>query len=229
MKLKTWAGLTAFVVVAALPRTWADTITEWTDAGEMPASANWTSGNAALSLITGWIASASDADTFAIYINDPAAFSASSAGSMVYDTQLFLFDQNGIGVAANDDIANSSGNYDPHSALPAGSIPGLTAPGVYYISISSWDYDPHSAGGAIFTDDTNYDKVVFNNGPGGSQPVSGWDGTGGQNGALGSFQIALTGASLVPSVPEPGAIGLISIGFIAFCVRQLSAKGAENV
>lgn len=221
--VNNWSRMAAAVLTAALSATsGADTITETSDVGPMPASALWTEGNAALTLIAGWIESAADADTFAIYINDPAAFSANTTGSAVFDTQLFLFDQNGFGIAANDDIRNGSDGYDPRSALPVHSIPGLVTPGIYYLAISSWDYDPHSDAGAIFTDDAAYNAVVFNNGPGGAAPVSGWDGNGGLNGALGAYQIALSGATLIPSVPEPGAIALISIGVIGCCARRLS-------
>lgn len=228
--VRNWPVIT---VAALLAATWsatggarADSITEGGDAGYLPATAQWDYGTGALSLVTGSIDSASDADMFAIYISDPAAFSASTTGSTVFDTQLFLFDASGIGIAANDDILNGGGQYNPWSALPVGSIPNLTA-GLYYIAISSWDYDPVNESGNIFTDDDTYNAVVFNMGPGGGSPVETWEGTGALNGALGAYQINLTGAEYARvNIPEGPTIAMLAIGAIAVLGKR-AATGAQ--
>jgi hypothetical protein len=45
---------------------------------------------------------------YAIYIEDPATFSATTVGGATFDTQLWLFDANGKGVVANDDSGGNS-------------------------------------------------------------------------------------------------------------------------
>ena len=62
------------------------------------------------------------------------------------DTQLFLFDADGLGVYANDDSAATS-----QSTLPAGHPLTPAAPGEYLLGVSPYDRDPQSDAGAIFT------------------------------------------------------------------------------
>src|SRR5262249_40505363 len=78
-----------------------------------------------------------DSDLYAIFIFDPAGFSATTVGGATFDTQLQLFNAAGIGVMFNDDVISTS----RQSLLPtvAGGRPAsiaLTTPGIYYIGIS---------------------------------------------------------------------------------------------
>lgn len=206
----------AAATLACVTRSAAGIITELGDAGNMPNTAQSTIGVSSLDAISGTLSSYQDADMFLIRIFDPATFSATtdSADTTAWDTQLFLFDAAGMGLVANDDIGNGVGPYNPRSVLVAGSGLNPTAPGLYYLAVSGWDRDPHSSGGAIFTDDTYYTGSVGPLGPGGTQPISGWDGDGSLNGGLGSYTITLSGAQF-SAVPEPTAALLLIIAGVA--------------
>src|SRR5689334_10843693 len=108
-------------------------------------------------------------DLFLIRIDDPAHFCATTVpcpehcGSADFDTQLWLFDANGLGVLGNNDTAVGSGALG--SPIVTGSTLGpfacdetgshVIAPGLYYIGISNLQV-PFSAGGPIFQfDDAN--------------------------------------------------------------------------
>ncbi|MEP0877549.1 DVUA0089 family protein [Funiculus sociatus GB2-M2] len=60
-------------------------------------------------------------------------FFATTVGGANFDTQLFLFDEDGILVAQNDD---SSGTFQ--STLPASTLES----GTYFLAISSFNNDP---------------------------------------------------------------------------------------
>lgn len=199
----------------AAPRAAADVIFETVDAGDMPLAAFFGSGNGTLAGINGALSDGTDADMYAIYIADPAVFSASTQGTTgVYDTQLFLFDANGYGISANDDIANGNGPYNPRSRIAAGSAFAPPARGLYYLAISGWDRDPHSTGGAIFTDDSNYVATVGPTNVGGGSPISGWDSNGNLNGGIGNYEIHLTGAAFATPIPEAPTLALTAMGLL---------------
>lgn len=201
----------------AAPRAAADAIFESVDAGDMPPAAFFGSGNGSLSRIDGTLTTGTDVDMFAIYITDPAGFSARTNGGGsggVYDTQLFLFDADGYGVSANDDIANGNGPYNPRSRISAGSAFAPAAPGLYYLAISGWDRDPHSSAGAIFTDDATYAAVVGPTNVGGGLPISGWDSNGDLNGGIGAYTIHLTGATFATPIPEAPTLALTAMGLL---------------
>ena len=173
--------------------------TEVGDAGDLPGTAQVVTGGGPLDTIFG-VMNNPDADMYQIYISNPAGFSAYAIGN---DTQLFLFDQSGMGVYANDDGGISGFN----AFLPAGDPSSPTTPGIYYLAVSQFNLDPYSAGGLIFPS-SPFGQVFGPTGPGGGSPVSYWSGgTGSQESG---YQIELTGASYV--IPAPGAILLGSIG-----------------
>jgi len=212
--LATVAGLP----ILAAPRAAADVIFETIDAGDMPHSAFFGTGNGVLTAINGALADGVDVDMYAIYVTDPAGFSATTSGGgagRVYDTQLFLFDAGGYGVSANDDITNGAGGYNPRSRLAAGSAYAPAATGLYYIAISGWDRDPHSAAGPIFTDDVTYVGTVGPTNVGGALPVSGWDSNGNLNGGIGNYTIQLTGASFATPIPEAPTLALAAMGVLS--------------
>jgi hypothetical protein len=171
--------------------------TEVGDAGDLPGTAQIVSGSGPLDTIFGVMNF--DADMYQIYISDPAGFSAYAIG---VDPQLFLFDQSGMGVYANDDGGISGLN----AFLPAGNIYSPTTPGKYYLAISNFNLDAYSASGLIFPS-SPFNQVFGPTGPGGGNPVSYWAGG---TGVGGEYTIELTGASYV--IPAPGAILLGSIG-----------------
>ena len=102
---------------------------------------------------------------------DGASFSASTVGGTMLDTQLFLFDSQGLGIYSNDDAAFGVRG----SRLPAHHRFSPTGPGVYFLAISSFNNDPQSVDGEIFPDMFSRslypDVVVDAAGVGGHEPV----------------------------------------------------------
>ena len=199
------------VVALAVGPTFADTHTEVGDAGDLPATAQATGipGNS-LDWIDGAIGSLGDADMFAIWIGDLSAFGASTDNAVTgaFDTQLFLFDSGGLGVAFNDD-----GGSSLTSVFPVGSVAGPA--GLYYIAVSRWDNDPSSAGGEIFPNVILSTDVEGPTVSGGVSPITSW----GVGNATGGYRIDLTNAQAAEGVviPLPAAVwaGLALLGGIS--------------
>lgn len=124
---------------------------------------------------------ANDADLYKITIDTPASFSASTCGGAGFDTQLFLLDANGRGIACNDDVCAAQSTIT--NAL-------VTTAGVYYLAVSNYDRDPVSLGGLIFPNGSSGQNGPT--GPGGALPIVGWSGT---VAAGGAYTITLTGCS----------------------------------
>lgn len=102
-----------------------------------------TVGAGPLDRINGEVVSDGDRDLYCIRVTNYTAFRATTVGQpgTLSDTQLFLFDANGMGVTHNDDSAGGA-----RSTLT--SI-FLTSNGIYHIGISAYNGDPNSAGGLI--------------------------------------------------------------------------------
>jgi hypothetical protein len=162
------------------------------DAGDLPATAQTVTGSGPIPGITGVLTSRDDVDMFKIQICDAAAFSADAinAATTFADTQLFLFDSDGYGIAFDDDDPQLSG-YQSH--LSSQWVPGN---GVYFVAISGWDQDPRGnvSGGEIWNDGP-YNEERRPDGPAAGEQVGSWD-TGGYY--LGYYLITLTGACCLP-------------------------------
>jgi hypothetical protein len=145
------------------PEAAAQTWTESPDAGELPAGAQAPSGVGALTTITGTIPATNDNDADMYRFCIPGALNSLSYN--IVDPQQFLFDDAGLGLAANDDIV---AGVDCRSRL----IYTAAEPGVHYLAISRFNREPASSGGAIFPDLGQ--GVLGPTGRGGSLPVSSW-------------------------------------------------------
>ncbi len=170
-----WALLTiGALTLSASAQIW----NEQGDAGDLPETAQST-GSGSLTQIQGTL-DVNDVDMYAIYITDPGAFSASTVGGATWDTQLFLFDANGVGVVAADD----TGGLQSTINNTAGCI---TAPGLYYLAITRYNKDPLGCndGGLWSTNDNNCP-----NGPEASSRVNSWTTS---TGTAGAYTIFLTG------------------------------------
>jgi hypothetical protein len=148
------------------------------DAGDLPETSQST-GSDAIPVIRGQL-DASDVDMYAIYIEDPATFSATTVGGATFDTQLWLFDANGKGVVANDD----SGGLQSRIDNTAGCI---TAPGVYYLAISRF---PRNAAGC---EGSGIWAGRTNNCPDGDEATSRVASWFNSTSAAGEYRIFLTG------------------------------------
>jgi hypothetical protein len=185
------------------------------DAGDLPATAQ-NVGSGAVASITGGFANGSDADVYRLCLSDGASFSATTVASPPRDTQLFLFDADGIGVYSNDDVG-----LGVHvSRLPAGHRFSPSSGGEYYLAVSAFNNDPWSDAGEIFPDAFSpslyLDGVVDASGPGAAEPVSSW--TGAPRGASGAYSIDLTGTAACDTTPpsvdlrSPVSGGLVKQG-----------------
>lgn len=178
--MRTWLVLVLGVLVTATPALAADW-TEDGDATDLPPGQT-TVGEGTLDNIYGFL-DADDADMYCIYVEDPSVFRATTCGNS-WDTQLFLFDPDGIGLSFNDD---DPGGCGLQSTVTGVYLPG---PGTYLLAISSYDWDPAGANGDIW-EDSPYGQERAPDGPGAPGPVIGWGGTGFNDG---DYTILLTGA-----------------------------------
>jgi len=170
---------------AFLPTPQAGMWAEPADAPLSPPGQN-TVGTGSLDYIYGTIADTLDADAYCIDIVNPAAFSATVYGLPESDTQLFLLDASGFGVAFDDD---DPAGGTPHSRITGTFVPG---PGNYTLAISSFDRDILGAGAAPIWVDTLFSEERAPDGAGG--PYSGWvdagNGTGPADGSEHSIRTA---------------------------------------
>jgi hypothetical protein len=185
----------------AVPLASAQVWPEAGDAGKLPATAQRPAGAGPLLSITGDV-TFGDPDMYEIYVTGNGAFSALAQGAspLFLDPQLYLFDAQGRGVYANENLWPPNPFFSPGAALlPAGHALTPVAPGRYFLAISTRYIEPVSDHGAIFPCvgcNTSIDAHAPT-GPGGAYAVTGWPGFGF---TAGSYTIALTGAEFVATV-----------------------------
>ncbi|MGC1306034.1 MAG: DUF4114 domain-containing protein [Phormidesmis sp.] len=187
--------------------------TESNDAGESLATATSiiTEQMMPLESISGNLSG--DADLYKIFLAGGQTFAATTISrktmdipvdqalglpiAVVIDPKIFLFDEQGNGVYANDDLFGSA-----QSTLPSGAG-GFSpeASGIYYLGISGTGYDAVSADGQIFPG-APFDQVVGPTGLGGGSPLTGFAGDTSES--SGEYTISLTGAQTIMAVFEPG-------------------------
>jgi hypothetical protein len=140
---------------------------------------------------------------YCIEIVDVANFWASTTNNGTsIDTQLWLFDENGIGVTFDDD--------DPGGAGLQSTITGVFVeyPGCYYLAISTYDYDAMNPAGLEIWLDTPFNVERAPDGPGAPGPVASW----GASGSSGEYQIDLRGTTYC--IPEPASLLLLGLGAV---------------
>ncbi|MBM4108500.1 MAG: hypothetical protein FJ255_06765 [Phycisphaerae bacterium] len=168
------------------------------DAGDLPGTAQVAAGSGPLTSLSGTNA-ASDADLFVIDICFPGNFSATTVGSVTWDTQLWLFHADGRGIVHNDDAPTGT----LQSRLTNLFTSSLT-PGRYILGISRYNRDPVNSTAALIWANTPFNVERAPDGPGataGDIVVSAWTGT---HTTTGTYTIALTGACFVSTCPGTG-------------------------
>jgi hypothetical protein len=210
MKRKLLPLLAVLAGAALATHVKADVWTESGDAGGvMPGQV--TVGGGRLTSIVGELRGTNDEvfdfeDMYQIYIDEPTNFSATTVGGADFDTQLFLFNELGIGIAHNDDSASTL-----RSTL---SSQFILEPGMYTIAVTGYNRDPVSASGLIWQN-SPFGTERAADGPGAADPVNGWTGTG----ASGEYSIAITGATFA-NIPTPGAMALLGLGSVMAIKRK---------
>ncbi|MBI4780811.1 MAG: filamentous hemagglutinin N-terminal domain-containing protein [Oscillatoriophycideae cyanobacterium NC_groundwater_1537_Pr4_S-0.65um_50_18] len=160
-----FTGREGNIVVQGAPE---NPFTEVSDADQLLNTAqpvnNATDGTG-VNAINGNLDNNNDVDLYQLYLTAGVPFRASTVKGPGTDTQLFLFDGNGLGLASNDDSANTRQSTVPLNEpfIPAAS-------GTYYLGISPYNIDPRSPEGYIFGASGDLD------GPGAGLPLSGWNG-----------------------------------------------------
>ncbi len=184
----------------------ADIWAEQGDAGGL-VPGQQTTGTGPLTSISGLLNTGDLEDAFAIRISDPANFRATAVGGTSFDTQLFLFDAAGNGIAFNDD---SQGTFQ--STLTNLFTSNLSA-GIYILAIAGYNHDAFDAGGnQIFADAPFLSERGPNAGVG---PLASWQ----TSGETGSYTLALQGAEFA-TVPTPGAVALAGLGMLVAWKRK---------
>lgn len=181
-----WIWLLGFPATVA-----ANTWVEQGDAPPLPPGQQ-TQGVGSLTQIVGTLPGATDVDLFAINIDNPAGFSASTVGGAAFNTQLFLFNSTGLGVTHHDNVSAQN----QQSQITGQFVPG---PGVYFLGISGFNRDPFSPANQPLWNDQPFTVERPADGPGAANPVANWGGMG----PGGPYTIDLTGARFVNQPPPP--------------------------
>ena len=168
--MRTWllCGIALMLVFASpvMAATWA----EDGDAGDLPATAQVPVGQGALDAITGTLP-AGDADMYCISIVDDTLVDIQTCTGTSFDTQLFLFRADGIGVGMNDDACSLQSDITPATM----TCPAAVGPGEYLIAVSKYNKDPvDNAGGLLWLSGTAEHCA---DGPAAANPIAGWTGT----------------------------------------------------
>jgi hypothetical protein len=217
-----------FMAVSSQATTWNETADGGGDAGNAPiGSAQVTAGAGALTSITGemdWFNLGDHADAFVIRVTDPAAFFASTdpsvGGSFIDDggfeddSRLYLFDDVGNLVFANDDAPPAAGGSlesylsDP-STWPGVLVnsPGSVAAGqLYTLVVTYFSNDVLDAAGTPIADfGSDFDALHgFNPAATG---IASWEDPGDFDSGW-TYTIVLGGATY--AVPEPSSALLLS-------------------
>ena len=204
------AGITSVSATTCQnPGIWDEGDFGQTDAGKMPKTANITTGLGALTRICGNLSDPTNGvDMYEILVT--GLFSATTSGrgaNPIADPALFLFDETGHALLAND---NACG------CLQAGLFDVPLLPGLYFLAIAVNDQDPENKNGKLifgsgFTGSTGPVLPQVNN-----TNLDSWSGNGS---ATGQYLIDLTGAQFAET-PEPATLGLIGAGLTLIFVRR---------
>jgi hypothetical protein len=212
MRALTVGGALALALVVSSGTASAIPYVEIGDAGALIGSHQNVGGG--VDSIVGGMTGATDVDLYRLVLA-AGTFTASTGNAAIGngpDTQLFLFNASGMGIAGNDDA--------PSNGTQRSFISANLAAGVYYLAVSVFNQDPYSSGGYIFPDYFNCcgHPVDGPTGPGGGSALSFWaDGPAGAGtGQTGAYTVELNQAT----VPEPGTLLLLGGGISAMALRR---------
>ena len=159
--------LTAFLFLSAAmgATVRAQVWSEAGDAGDLPASAQTTVGEGALTTLIGSLASDVDVDMYCIQIVDEASFLARLQCAVMLGPSPYLFDSSGVGVATNETC--SGGDKLISSAF-------VTTGGLYYLAVAFGGRAALAGADDIWLPAITTERAP--DGPGAANPVDGWGG-----------------------------------------------------
>jgi hypothetical protein len=172
------------------------------DAGDVPQAAQVPEGSGSLTTIIGSLEPGGDADMYLVYIDTPSLFRATTCEETAVDTQLWLFNFEGMGVTFDDDDPDCG----VFSSITGGFVP---ASGFYYLCCSAYDWDALDPEGEEIWLDEPYDEERIPDGLGAPGPVTAWGDLGYEDGA---YQIRLNGVSFPNSSNVTDSRGGLEIG-----------------
>ena len=218
----------------------AKLFTESADAGESLATAVSviTDQRTPLESISGTLSG--DSDLYKIFLTGGQTFSATTVSSrtasiptdqllgipidVVIDPKIFLFDEQGNGIYANDDLFGST-----QSTLLSGAN-GFSpaASGFYFLGISGTGYEAVSADGQIFPVEP-FNQAVGPTGAGGGKSLTGFAGD--TSSSSGEYTISLTGAQTIglDAVSPGGNSGSFTANSARDRLTLTSLNGASSV
>lgn len=164
-------------------------------------------------------------DVYRIYIADPSVFSAQTFAldpqSGLRDPMLYLFDEQGRGIAAMNNLNGDDLQARLHNGDGAGN-PLFTEPGIFYLAITSAMSEPTALFGGEIVPlfemglPEHQTGQVLPHGGWGGEPFTGWTApTDPEN--IGLYEIGLSG---VVSLPIPAPAGLAVFGLAALGRRR---------
>ena len=163
-----------------------------------------------LEAINGSFLGADDVDLYQVFIVRPDNLDISTVDGTSADTQLFLFDIDGNGVVHNDD------NVVPGRGLQSRiTNQFVSVSGIYYIGVTQYNNDPLSPDDDLIWNNTPFRSERTPDGPGAPGPLNSW--TVSNIGSANTYVIEMSG---VEFVPEPGTLGLLALGALAFMRRR---------
>jgi hypothetical protein len=202
----------------------------WYEVGDAPDTMpgqliTWGAPGDPITRIIGTLSGPDDVDIYWFEIIDAMGFAATTSafglpypgGLTSFDSQLFLFDVAGVGMAHNDDsyggLASSLGVPNFPGAGP-GLVPPSFGPMKVGLAISSYNNDPVDPLGFSIWLNTPFGLQRGLDGAGAGGVLAGWTGGGG---GFGAYEIVLEG--VVTSIPSPGSMALMGVG-VLFAMRR---------
>jgi filamentous hemagglutinin family protein len=194
-------------------------VTEAGDAGQLLGTAQpINQATDATPSISGNLDNPNDVDLYQLYLEQGIPFRATTVNGSQVDTQLFLFDGNGLGLATNNNSFNGFDSSYTQSTIPSEKghfIPAVS--GTYYLGISSYKNNPRSSQDYIF--EIGLDSLVSP-----QFPLSEWDSNAGTD--SGPYTIALHTQTPILRVQPGRTLALIG-GNISLQSGYFQASGGR--
>lgn len=148
----------------------------------------------------------SRADLFRVYLDGSTFLATTETVIGNYpDTQLYLFNRDGVGQYFNDNTPRDDIRYSADSQRSTIRLdPGTLTPGVYYLGVSAYNWDPLDISGNYMFPDTPRRKL-FGPSDATGLPLGGWNERSNSNppDGLRDYRILLKGVFTVSPDPAP--------------------------